>query len=448
MNRTEKMINKAFSGPVPDVFESAAAECCGQYAPETAARPKSRIRGALKTAAAAAALAAVLTVTATAINFTGLMSGDEAVVCVMNYAVRNADTEEESSDLSAAILGGLSYDAASTEKTVEFGNFGLRPVYNVSFKAAGNIYYADVDAKTGVVLSCEKEPDPDWKEHLKETADTSAVKFGSGYIRLKEGTDRDSKAETGDIDFEQAFMITEEYFGLDAAGTDSYPMCTERFTSFLGTQDKYSGDTMHHLIYITHGGYVYEARIDSVSGEVLEAYASEDPDFEGERHLHTASDEYIGIYHAYLMAKEAAAAEFGDGADFNVYSVGVVKADDLCPRDRYEETVYGESVSKFLKLIIDARTGEVIESSVGEAGTLHTPESETAIAIPSAEAPDGMISEAEAQMTAFEESGVTMNDLAGFEIELEDGVYKMTVTTLDGESFECRVDAVTGEFMG
>lgn len=444
----EKRIENAFSKTVPDVLESVRERCGEQYIPETnVKRAKKRLSTSFKIVAVAAALIVLLTGTVTAINMTGLITDYDAIGYAMTYAVNHADTEQEGTDLGNYILSGLCYDTTSTEQTLTVGLFGLRSVYNVCFRATGYVYNISVDAKTGVVLSCEKDVDPDWEQHLETPADTPVSDGGDRFIMLKEGENQNFAAVEGDIDDNGAFMIAEDIFGLDLAGR--YYGCGDGITAECAADR--SNDTLQYLIWQRHGGYVYEARIDSVTGEVIESYVTPDPKFEGERHLHTKREEFIGTFAAYNIAKETAKSVFGeDGVGFISYCTTFLADDNHngLAGDYYSVTAWSADENRVLSIKIDARTGEVLEAVEQDvAGKNTSNEEKMPMTVPSAEAPEGMISEAQAQMTALEDAGVNVMDLIGFTVELDGGVYNIRFTVIGGREYNYRVGASDGEIL-
>lgn len=95
--------------------------------------------------------------------------------------------------------------------------------------------------------------------------------------------------------------------------------------------------------------------------------------------------------------------------------------------------------------IIDAKTGEIIEINN------HSKEPNRAA---STEAPDGMISEAEAQVIVLDDLGITDRELKGFTIELKesddlsDSYYEISITDFNDVSYVYKVDAVSGQILG
>ena len=451
----EQKINSAFSKTVPDILDSILADCdeVPEAQPEPSKKPKNRIR-MMKTVALAAALIMLIagTVTAVGVRNMSFVGRDNALGSAMNYVVNNADSEEQRQMLSDFILSGLAYDEFTEETKVDFGLVGLRPAYHIHFKVGGFSYDIDVDARSGVVMSCERSVDEGWEEHLQsDRSELSKVQFYSDFD-IPDTLDQETINNTviGDISDNDAYLIAEDYFGLDMIGY----MGDGCVHSMQGhAKADYSAEVLRYLMQIRHGGYVYECIVDSVSGEVSKPLVTIDTleiNYEiGEMHLHEKS-EYIGRY----RARQIACEEFGgerisamwpslmqteyeqggmmwpSGYDVDVYTVMIIL-------DEQASSVY---------LAIDAHTGEIISTEAPTVGAARLPNQE-----PSLDAPDGMISEAAALAIALSDSGVDHNYMESLTIDLEDNVYNIRFYGTNGKGayilFKYEVDARDGKIL-
>ena len=395
----------------------------------------------LVTIIAAAAAVVVLTIGAAATTvYTGLVGEESAFGSATTYVVKHADSEDEKNNLANFILAGLTYDKSSETQEVSFGLSGFRPVYNVKFKVGGFAYTVKVDAKTGVAISCDREIDEGWKEHLENeahsgnTSDPSEKLYsGIEIVAPTPGVEYDM----GNISVGDVFLIGQTYFGLDVTQGDN---CWRVYSaqSFAN----YAASTISFVVQEKHAGYVYECSIDSATGEVTELFVGEDPEYDGDDvHRHTRSDEYIGSYQATIIAREEmglapdkALSPFFDAKfyGFEPFVVGESPS--------YEVYMFyyndGQNINR---LAINAKTGEVVEKGAEPADN----GASKRIQVPSAEAPDGMISEADAQVIVLDDLGITDRDIKGFTIELKEAYYEINITVADS-SYIYKVDAVSG----
>ena len=407
--------------------------------------------------AVAAAITMLLSVSVVAAaTFTGLTDGNSAIGSAMTYVVRNAETKEEGDMLANYILAGLSYDAIFEEQQANFGFSGLRPVYHVSFKVGGYTYDVDVDAKTGVVISCDREIDEGWDEYLENETHGVSVggrKLPEGYYSGIERVlpEPDVEYDMGNISPVDSFLIAETYFGLNINQGDN---CIWE-GGYKESGPNYATSPITHVVQLLHAGYVYECSIDSITGEVTELFVGEDPEYSGDNvHKHTKSDEYIGSYEAALIARE----EMGLDPDVTPYpsfcaedteytSEGEVTYHDVywCAYNKFD----GDSQT-LTTLIIDAKTGEVLLKLVAES--IGTGASQN-MQVPSADAPDGMISEAEAQIVVLEDLGIIDIDIKGFTIELKESetpnesYYEINLVDKADNSYTYKVNAVSGQII-
>lgn len=161
MAKIERRIKNAFSNAVPNVLDSVLEKCAEEKGQVTEMTNTTNIteikrrRPILKIAALAAAAVALLTVTVTAaISLNGLQSEEDAKIAVLNYMVMNCEDEDDADDLIALILSGMDCDS-----TAELAFSGARAVYKMRTTVGGYIISSTVDAKTLVVLDSKMEYD-------------------------------------------------------------------------------------------------------------------------------------------------------------------------------------------------------------------------------------------------------------------------------------------------
>ena len=419
----EQRVKSAFLSAVPDVGDELLRNLSERKGTKIEMNKEKKRHLGLKLAGAAAAAAVIAAASVTAAAFSGDGRAEEllgftgrehAFGIAATYAVETAETEAEANNLANFILAGMAYDISSEDQSVTCGLMGLRAVYNVGFKVGGYSYEIRVDAKTGLVIDCKRTADPGWEEHIAEdNGPTASSELLSGYVP---GTDTDS-AEVGEIGFMKALVIAKDYFGIARCSGDG-----EETAGF----EDYSGGAMNHVIQIRHGGYIYECLVNSVDGSCTELYSGIDPDFTGERHVHEDSGEYISGIDAAKIAEEATGGEltslwFGE-------RLGVFNCFVLCDDGIY--VVY-----------VDAKTGEVRQ--IGRTDASDNREHETIT--PKSDAPEGMISEADAVMAVLERIGADRGgaDLIG--ISLSDGEYTVEIAKNGEVPKVYRVDAVTAE---
>lgn len=171
MAKIERRIKSAFTNAVPDVMDSVLKRCAeakGQVTDMTNMTNKSQIievksrrRPLIRIAAVVAAIL-LLTVTVTAaVSLSGLQSVEDAKIAVLNHAVMNCGDEDDRDDLAALILSGMDCDS-----TAELAFSGVRPVYKMRTTVGGFIISSTVDAKTLVILDSKLE----YEEELMERA--------------------------------------------------------------------------------------------------------------------------------------------------------------------------------------------------------------------------------------------------------------------------------------
>ncbi len=324
---------------------------------------------------AAAILLAALSVSAVAAvaSLADSETAEKVILAAEDYIVMNAD-QSEKEDLGRAVISDLGYDREVMESEADFGFSGLRPIYNVSVKLGGYSYLLVMDAATKKVLSCERNADESWEEHVKEEREkrNSELPF-----EISDKPNPDSAL--GDLTADEAADILLDYLINDGCGFENYS---------LGSEINYLTDPATVYISLGHGGYIYHALIDTVSGEIVKYRAEEmtedsslkTEDYDKDYHLHVHADsrEYISR----IEAKKAVAAKVGINAydegywivcsmtkvpiaesgikSFNGVSVSETGLEDI--GEYYSCEVYSKSADgtklEYLAFV-DAKTGDV-----------------------------------------------------------------------------------------
>ena len=479
----ENKLRSAFENTVPDVLPSVLERCSEQEGRViTMTENKKRIP-IVKIAVIAAAILVLLTGTVTAATFTGLIDKDEAFRMAASYVVENAESAGEKDLLTAYIYAGVAEIEMFEEQQVDLGLEDFRAIYNISFRLGEYAYKVSVDAKTGVILSCESEVDEDWwMNRQREDGNVRPIEDYGDYLdELKKFNEV--------IDYDDIRLIAVGYTGLYTIPQgiyDSYGDCSIR--NFDYDYNMWRGIDVEHVrkngyevedfpedIYdkystwcfeVSHGGYKYFMYIDSVTGEVLncEITEVEDYEYEDDRHLHEPIEGYIGPYEARQVFTAETGLSFRsrdiwaygihfvpDGRD--VFTEGGTVTNDY-GRDIYFAAVTMKYVAgrDTVVVAIDAKTGELLDKYT----IYNDPTMENQI--PSTEAPDGMISEAVAAAIAFENSDVNEKCIRALKIDLEGGVYHVSYrfgyenfnATTDFGDFHTNtyeIDAVSGKIL-
>lgn len=372
----------------------------------------------------------------------------------------------ETDDLDERALFTYCWDEYRYDESIEGKLSGLRRVYNIKFKVAGYAYDIDVDM-SGIVTKCNKTVDSDWENRFDDY---------EGYERERINTlimhgDMEPEVTVGEIKADTAYDIFMDYFNLDEHNyyLDSGDLSIY-YVPGKETVCDYSTDPMTINLGYEHGGYIYRCRINSVTGEVTDVSVTpiEENEFPVGKHLHKHEEsEYIGRYRAGLIALETLGLSndywprisinfASKQATMDIYDAGAKTAGKipdnvdcyyrLSVRDRPNNDWTQGAEITYTVVYIDGLTGEVFAVVENAAkSTQHT------IVPVSAEAPKGMISEADAQLIAFEDAGIeAKKELGGFEIELVDGKYEIYVL-YHRHSFEWEydytIDAVSGEIL-
>lgn len=475
----ENKLRSAFENTVPDVLPSVLERCSEQEGRViTMTENKKRIP-IVKIAVIAAAILVLLTGTVTAATFTGLIDKDEAFRMAASYVVENAESAGEKDLLTAYIYAGVAEIEMFEEQQVDLGLEDFRAIYNISFRLGEYAYKVSVDAKTGVILSCESEVDEDWwMNRQREDGNVRPIEYYGDYFDELEKFNEV-------IDHFDLNLIADGYTGLYTIPQgfyDSYGDCTALDCdrdSWRGIdvekrrKDGFEIEDFPEDIYdkystwcyeIKHGGYRYFMYIDSVTGEMLDCEITELDEYEGVRHLHEPLEGYIGPYEA----RQIFSAETGhDTRTRDWFCFGVLLAPegrDILTEGGVVTNDYGRDIylvdltmkysagGDTIIVAIDAKTGEVLDKY-----TLYKdPTMENQI--PSTEAPDGMISEAVAAAIAFENSDVNEKCIRALKIDLKDGVYHVSYrfgyenfnATTDFGDFHTNtyeIDAVSGKIL-
>lgn len=428
---------------VPDGLGEIIALRLGQ----TEKGDKSLKRNIIKIAAAlaAAVILAFGSVTAAALSgvegagkLLGFSGKEQAFGTAATYVVENAKTEEEKNNLANLILSGMVYDLNSEDSEVKLGLSGLRPTYTVRFKVGGYAYEVVVDARTQVVLDCKSTFDENWETYVRKElgGKERETDLYSGYeIIMPEPGETADEDNSGDV-----LYIVEDYYGLDAPDGET---CDGHWSAQLFVSYE---DPVVYVTQLLHGGYVYENRYDPSTGEFTELYVGEDESYTGtDAHRHEHSDAgRIGGYGAIKIAREEgferamvsyiADYELSDGSTADVYAASCINGQN----------------TECTTLYIDVHSGEILQRDHSDVVS-GAEEADRAPELPSAEAPDGLISDAEAAAAVLEREGASFRTVSYFEITFDElqKVYTVKFVTEKGEgnSVCAKVDAVSGEIM-
>ena len=372
---------------------------------------------------AAAVFTVLLSVSVAAtVAYMGLISEQEAFHAAENYVVMSEMDESIKDELGSAIIGGLVYDNDISAAETDLGLSSGRFVYNVSFKTGGYSFKVMVDAKTGVVLKCDREVDENWEnvyDELREQADKRIEELKQE--NEKEQAELAAKMpKIRDTQLREMFV---DFFGLHPSlrSEESW-----RETPWLDWDSESRIATATMKIE----GYVYSCLINGDTGEISDDKVVEDPDYTGERHLYQHIDGIISLADAIKLGEEAIGVTEAD------YEYGYVYS-DYYPDDMYYidydvdiikvHFTLGANIEEFDELpyynvILNARTGEVIEITeklnISKAGR---------IATEAADIPENMVNSRSTR-------------------ENDDGQYEVHIKSEKlGKAADVVVDTVTGE---
>ena len=432
----EKRIYNAFSKTVPDDFSLISAQCSEQKGRAVRMTENTKRRPLFRTVAIAAAAAVIIALgTVAAAAFSGLIGEEEAYNAAKAYAIREA---QKSDDIDAFTLFDkqLEYDTGveyAENSGVELSLSGLKAVYDVYFKIGGYSYKITVDAKSGVVINAEASTDTNWQKHLDEVAFNGPA---DGKWEPKDGLD--------------CLMIAQDYLGLGRCEDKSLNAVSEPNFDTV----PYSCD-----IRILHGGYKYTVNVDGESGEVNAILAEEDTDFDpatAHKHEHDPNDPYIGMFEAKVIAMNDLGITSADGYSvyltYDEYGRTVTGGDgeEIVVKNPYGTDVYyvyaqipNQAVRS--EVVVDAKTGEILGRNVQTDDPTTLPNQE-----PSTEAPEGMISEAEAKAIAIADGPFDEMHVNGFSIALVGEEYRMSFEGANETGlYKCRyvIDAASGKIL-
>lgn len=390
------------------------------------------------------------------------------------YATQNIRLEEDG--MKQIHFIDYCWDDYRYDESVEGKLTGLRPVYNVKFKVAGSAYDVDIDIKTEVVTRFEKTVDTEWDARFDDYENFERL-HTNWMIMVGE---LEPEVEVGEMTPSMAYTIFLDYFAL---GEDSGSLWSTDSNTIFRTFD-YSTDPMTIPMSYYHGGYVYSCRINSVTAEVTDVNVTEataeqmkNP-FTKEletlvsEHLHEHSEEreFISRYEANLIAIEELGFPKANDNYWDTY-IPLYTDGTVTNMSTREEEQMPDGVDAFYlyyakpgpwiepdqskpgaNVFINARTGEVIKVEYSDNYRRNSMRENH---IPSADAPEGMISEADVQIIIIEDLGLeTREELFGFGIELKDGVYeaftgaRLNKNGIPGlTDYSYKVDAVTGEII-
>lgn len=440
---------------------------------------------------AAAAVIVLMTVgVAAAVAYMGLISEQEAFHAAENYVVMSEMDENIKDNLGAAVVGGLVYDNDISVAETDLGLSAGRFVYNVSFKTGGYSFKVMVDAKTGVVLKCDREVDENWDDvydELKEEADKRLEELKA----QNEREQAELAAKMPKIPDTQLREIFIDHFGIHGSLRSK-----ESFSESPWL--RLDGDSSLLIAGMTIDGYIYTCLINGDTGEVSDDKVVEDPDYIGERHLYQHIDGIISLYEAVKLGEQtlgvteadyeygyASAAyypadlyyidydidiinvlfvlndiddeiEYGERPRYTVVlnaktgevieiieklnflkAISIVQEATDIPKynsslvhendnGQYEVRILSELLGKEAYALIDAVTGEIIKTEVKDIIQKGAKPNDLVNEPLSTEAPDGMISEAVAAAIALENSGLDEQCVARLKASLNGGVYKVS----------------------
>ena len=365
----ESLLRTGFEKTVPDVVDSVLEQCGEQKGSVIIMTEKGKKRTALKAVLIAAAAAAILSVTAAAVSFRGLIDERGAFVAAYNHLYETAEGQEQT-DIGNLILAGMPIEDAAEMQEADIGLKGLRPVYNLTFTLVGTVYHYTVDARTGVIIASSSEPleDTDKREPVYERHPfvISEAEKNANYNRT------------------YALNAVQDYFGCFSR---IYPGAGDEKFAVNFFNDVYSSEDGYYDIAYFGGGYKYSCKVDMTTGEIYDDKIEKDELFTGEeedRFKVEPLEGVIGHNAALKAACEAAGIEYtlkycGDA--FLGY-VEYFDAGSFSGYVPYNSAVYpvtlsdpdaGEQRFRY-KVYVDAATGEAL--SVTQLGIIGINKSE------------------------------------------------------------------------
>lgn len=422
------------------------------------------------------AAAAVLVISATllTISATYRFEVDQNDIPRLLYAAHTYATQSirlEEDGMKQMHFIDYCWDDYRYDESVEGKLTGLRPVYNLKFKVAGSAYDVDIDIKTGIVTRFDKTVDTEWDAHFDDYENFEKMHTNWMIMVGK----LEPEVEVGEMTLTMAGDVFKDYFGFD--DECDYKMWRTD-NNYYGAFD-YSTDPMTVQLSYYHGGYVYECRVNSVTAEVtdinirealyeetIHPYTYKPDDMPKHLHSHSDDSEYIGRYKANLIAIEELG--FPKGTDnYWDFSISLHKDRKTFNPDTGKDEWMPEGVDAYYlyyikpgpwiepdqtkpgtNVFINAKTGEVIKVEYTDRyrsvthRELHTP---------SVEAPEGMISEADAQVIVMDDLGLEKwFDIRDISIEFVNDKYEVYISYISSSyvwEYDYTIDAVSGKIL-
>ncbi len=303
MKKLERAIKSAFTKGSPAFPEELLSECSpSQGEIIMTKRNKGEIimtkRNKKRAGALIALVSAIVMLAATAVVAAGLgriISSEEALRAAETYFVKTEEDEALKTDIGTALLLGETYGESVTAGEADIGLKEGKLIYNVTFKTCGYEFSAVIDAKTGETYSARKVPDPDWEEVRDQVRTEAEEKLN----QLKDKTPMEiaeEKVKSGR--FETVFK---KHFGLKkgAAIPIDYELNNPGDVEINIDENALTADVSQRL-----EGYIYSAKIDVLSDEILGSDISEDPDFAGDSVMFEFPDGCIRYGEAEKKAEE------------------------------------------------------------------------------------------------------------------------------------------------
>ena len=505
-------LKTAFTAALPAFPEAVFEQCSERQKGAVTEMTENKNRsGKIRAAVIAAALAAVLCITVTAVSLNGLIKPEEALSLAVKYAEETETDPALKEELSDAYTDWLVYSENIETSEADVGSKKVRTVYNISFKTCGYAYEIVMDAKTGVVYSSDRTADGDWEEMLPKIKKESEEKID----RLMKEQERQSEEsekimrEAPNYDFIRSRF--EEHFGLSQAGRIETHVdaetrladCTEKTDGYIysavlnadtgeiiesgvSEDPDFAGERILHekpvgIISFDEAEEIAEAAVyekypEMSGGVLLNTFITGLVPEDGGKYAIVTNFAYFSENNANAEARLYGQSDFdvsvrlsADGGETvsvnRTYGLSAIreKAEEYCGLEQPtgggaatngECFFEDERIGKGVKVFIDPATLELIsveeyDITVSDKADLEKNE------VLSADAPDGMISEAVAATVALEHSGVSENSVFGLKAELNGSVYKISFryglkdypksTHLLDNVYE--IDAVSGQIL-
>lgn len=435
-----KILRNAYSRAVPAYNPDTENFCPDRVerSIEMTVNNNAKFSKAVKIAVIAAAAIALLTVTAAAIGFSKVIGEKEALGIAETYVIKNTDDKILVDQISEALISGYVYGDSVGQGQADLGLKEGRLVYSVTFKTCGYAFNVSVDAKTGVVYSCDRTDDPDWE--------TKKAEFDKNPPELPKQSDT-YKVNVDGVEMELERIVLPD----DATYTISAVKAV--FSSWFGLNEtKFLDEVAGVIVNSTEtdsvvkctmsvDGYVYSAKVDCYTGEVTDPSVTEDENWQGERILHERDENTVLYSEARDIAEKAYLEMYPELSECEGIYVRTIALSDASDSKylKYDgEEIYGQRLlhvffsnrdqkSMFtdveddieIDAVINADTGEVIEI-VKKLGF-------------------GSLNKIAQQAAGFEPKGASMtSDAHTTTAELKDDDGNITVVV---------IDTVTGEVL-